>query len=163
MPTVVIQPNATIFVTGVNGLIGSYVAEQLLARGYNVRGAVRNVEKSKWLKEYFDGKSYDAKFELVEVPDMTVEGCYDDLLEGKFLFPRRWWLIHSHSVITRHRRLRPPRLTPRWHPRPRPRSQHRTTRWCQCFDRLCEVSIGQTLRQYLFVHCCVTRETRPWS
>jgi nucleoside-diphosphate-sugar epimerase len=86
MPTVIIQPGATIFVTGVNGLIGSYVAEQLLARGYNVRGAVRNVEKTKWLKEYFDGKSYDAKFELVEVPDMTIEGCYDDLLEGKFMF-----------------------------------------------------------------------------
>jgi nucleoside-diphosphate-sugar epimerase len=85
MPTVVIKPGATIFVTGVNGLIGSYVAEQLLVRGYNVRGAVRSEEKTKWLKEYFDGKAFDAKFELVEVPDMTVEGCYDALLEGDSL------------------------------------------------------------------------------
>jgi nucleoside-diphosphate-sugar epimerase len=83
MPTVVIKPDATIFVTGVNGLIGSYVAEQLLVRGYNVRGAVRSIGKTKWLKEYFDGKAFDSKFELVEVPDMTVEGCYDDLLEGE--------------------------------------------------------------------------------
>jgi nucleoside-diphosphate-sugar epimerase len=83
MPTVVIKPGATIFVTGVNGLIGSYVAEQLLVRGYNVRGAVRSIEKTKWLREYFDGKGFDSKFELVEVPDMTIEGCYDDLLEGR--------------------------------------------------------------------------------
>jgi nucleoside-diphosphate-sugar epimerase len=83
MPTVVIKPGATVFVTGVNGLIGSYVAEQLLVRGYNVRGAVRSIEKTKWLREYFDGKGFDSKLELVEVPDMTIEGCYDDLLEGR--------------------------------------------------------------------------------
>jgi nucleoside-diphosphate-sugar epimerase len=83
MPTVVIKPGATVFITGVNGLIGSYVAEQLLVRGYNVRGAVRSIEKTKWLREYFDGKGFDSKLELVEVPDMTIEGCYDDLLEGR--------------------------------------------------------------------------------
>jgi nucleoside-diphosphate-sugar epimerase len=102
MPTVAIKPGATIFVTGVNGLIGSYVAEQLLARGYNVRGAVRDVEKTKWLKEYLDGKAFDAKFELIAVPDMTVEGCYDDLLEGKDLsftsgVPQPLTL-HNHQV-----------------------------------------------------------------
>ncbi|KAH7400849.1 hypothetical protein DE146DRAFT_693473 [Phaeosphaeria sp. MPI-PUGE-AT-0046c] len=82
MPTVVIKPGATIFVTGVNGLIGSNVVDQLLARGYNVRGAVRDVEKVKWLKEYFDGKYNDVCLELVEVPDMTADGCYDHLLEN---------------------------------------------------------------------------------
>lgn len=83
MPSVVIKPGATIFVTGVNGLIGSYVADELLSRKYNVRGAVRDVKKVGWLKEYFDGKYSDARLELVEVPDMTVDGCYDHLLEGK--------------------------------------------------------------------------------
>jgi nucleoside-diphosphate-sugar epimerase len=82
MPTVVIKPGATVFVTGANGLIGSHVADQLLLLGYNVRGAVRDVEKVKWLKEYFDGKYNKVKFEVVEVPDMTAEACYDDLLEG---------------------------------------------------------------------------------
>jgi nucleoside-diphosphate-sugar epimerase len=86
MPTVVIQPGATIFVTGVNGLIGSVVADQLLARGYNVRGAVRGVEKNKWLAEYFQGKYKSAKFDLVDVPDMTVEGCYDGLVDGKLSY-----------------------------------------------------------------------------
>jgi nucleoside-diphosphate-sugar epimerase len=83
MPAVVIKPGATVFVTGVNGLIGSHVVDQLLLRGYNVRGAVRDIEKAKWLKEYFDGVYNDAKFEMVEVPDMTTVGCYDDLLEGE--------------------------------------------------------------------------------
>jgi nucleoside-diphosphate-sugar epimerase len=85
MPTVVIQPDATVFVTGINGLIGSYVVDQLLVRGYNVRGAVRSLERTKWLKEYFDDKYKDAtvKLELVEVPDMMLEGCYDDFLDGK--------------------------------------------------------------------------------
>ncbi|KAF1920855.1 hypothetical protein BDU57DRAFT_439480 [Ampelomyces quisqualis] len=82
MPTVVIKPGATIFVTGINGLIGSHVADQLLNQGYNVRGAVRDVEKTKWLKEYFDEKYKNKKFELLAVPDMTVGGCYDNILEG---------------------------------------------------------------------------------
>lgn len=82
MPTLVIKPGATIFVTGVNGLIGSHIADQLLARGYNVRGAVRDVEKTNWLSEFFANKHKGAKFDLVSVPDMTVEGCYDDAVKG---------------------------------------------------------------------------------
>jgi nucleoside-diphosphate-sugar epimerase len=83
MPMAVIKPGATVFVTGVNGLIGSHVVDQLLVRGYNVRGAVRNVEKTAWLKEYFDSKYTDANFDMVAVPDMTSYGCYDGLIEGK--------------------------------------------------------------------------------
>jgi nucleoside-diphosphate-sugar epimerase len=82
MPTLALHPGATIFVTGVNGLIGSHIADQLLARGYHVRGAVRDVEKTKWLAEYFTGKHKAAKFELVSVPDMTTEGCYDEAVKG---------------------------------------------------------------------------------
>ncbi|KAF2660434.1 NAD(P)-binding protein [Lophiostoma macrostomum CBS 122681] len=82
MPTIVVHPGSLVFVTGVNGLVGSHIVDQLLSRGYNVRGAVRNVEKSQWLKEYFDSKGYEAKFDLVSVPDMTTEGCYDEVVKG---------------------------------------------------------------------------------
>jgi nucleoside-diphosphate-sugar epimerase len=85
MPTVVIQPGSTIFVTGVNGLVGSHVVDQLLKRGYNVRGAVRDVKKSEWLSTYFDKQYEDVEFSLVEVPDMTVKGCYDAVLQGRWL------------------------------------------------------------------------------
>jgi uncharacterized protein YbjT (DUF2867 family) len=89
MPTVALQPSATVLVTGVNGLIGSHVVDQLLKRGYHVRGAVRDVEKNKWLSEYFAEQYKAAKFELVAVSDMTAEGCYDEVVDGmsfRFLY-----------------------------------------------------------------------------
>jgi nucleoside-diphosphate-sugar epimerase len=82
MPTLTIQPGTTILVTGANGLIGSHIIDQLLARKYNVRGVVRDVKKDAWLSEYFMHKHKEAKFELVSVPDMTVEGCYDEVVKG---------------------------------------------------------------------------------
>lgn len=96
MPTVVVKPGATVFVTGVNGLIGSYVVDELLGRGYNVRGAVRSVERCVWLKEFFEGRYGDreagkGRLELVEVRDMTVEGCYDEFVEGQSLRTGYGW------------------------------------------------------------------------
>ena len=82
MPTVAIKPGATVFVTGVNGLVGSHVVDQLLKREYNVRGAVRDAKKHKYMTKYFNDKYKEAKFELVVVPDMTVEGSYDDVVDG---------------------------------------------------------------------------------
>jgi len=82
MPTLAIQPGATIFVTGANGLIGSHIIDQLLKMGYNVRGAVRSVEKCKWLADYFHDKYDGVTFEMVEVADMTIDGCYDDAVKG---------------------------------------------------------------------------------
>ncbi|ORY10391.1 dihydroflavonol-4-reductase [Clohesyomyces aquaticus] len=82
MPALVLHPGSLVFVTGVNGLIGSHIADQLLERGYNVRGAVRDVAKSSWLQEYFSNKHKEAKFELASVPDMTADGCYDEVVKG---------------------------------------------------------------------------------
>lgn len=90
MPTVVLKPGTTVFVTGANGLIGSHVIDQLLKKGYNVRGTVRDAGKAKWLNEYFDAKYKDAKLELVSVPDMRVEGCYDSVVDGKASFIARF-------------------------------------------------------------------------
>jgi hypothetical protein len=41
---------------------------------------VRDVEKNKWLADYFDEQYKEAKFELVDVPDMTAEGCCDKFI-----------------------------------------------------------------------------------
>ncbi|KAF1974702.1 NAD(P)-binding protein [Bimuria novae-zelandiae CBS 107.79] len=81
MSDAAIKPGSTIFVTGVNGLIGSYIVDELLKLGYNVRGAVRDTQKSAWLLDYFTGK-YSSTLDLVSVPDMTVDGCYDDVVKG---------------------------------------------------------------------------------
>lgn len=84
-----LEPGSLIFVSGVNGLIGSHIADQLLARGYRVRGAVRSVDRTAWLAEYFAAKYPDVGFALAGVPDMTAEGCYDDVVKGSAcsLFP----------------------------------------------------------------------------
>ena len=97
MPSLALKPGSLIFVTGVNGLIGSHVVDQLLLRGYNVREAVRDLEKPAWLQEYIRTKHSKATFELVAVPDMTSDGCYDDVVKGKF----RLTFLHNTADKTK--------------------------------------------------------------
>jgi nucleoside-diphosphate-sugar epimerase len=73
-----IPVGSLILVTGVNGLIGSHAADQILKAGYRVRGAVRNAEKNKWLVKLFDA----SKFQLVEVPDLAAPNAWDQAIEG---------------------------------------------------------------------------------
>lgn len=77
-----IPKGSTVCVTGVNGYIGSHVADQLLEAGYHVRGAVRSTSKADWLYELFDKKYGKGKFEAVEVPDMVADGAYDEAVKG---------------------------------------------------------------------------------
>ena len=74
---------STIVVTGCSGFIGSHVADQVLAAGYEVRGTSRDSNKNKWLKDYFDNKHGVGKFELVSVPDLTKEDAFKDAVQGK--------------------------------------------------------------------------------
>ncbi|RSL84650.1 hypothetical protein CEP51_003753 [Fusarium floridanum] len=71
-----------IVVSGVNGFIGSHIADQLLAIGYRVRGTVRSLERSGWLEEYFGQKYETASFELIEVVEIDKEGAFDDAVAG---------------------------------------------------------------------------------
>jgi nucleoside-diphosphate-sugar epimerase len=87
MASLVLEPGSLILVTGVNGLIGSHVADQLLERKYRVRGVVRDVAKMDWLNQTFSERHKDGSFELVSVPDMTEEGCYDEAVKGSSFSP----------------------------------------------------------------------------
>ncbi|KAI1392684.1 NAD(P)-binding protein [Hypoxylon trugodes] len=78
----VINPGSLVVVTGVNGYVASHIADQLLQRGYLVRGTVRNVPRDQWLKDYFDEKYGKERFELIEVPDMAVAGAFDKAAKG---------------------------------------------------------------------------------
>jgi len=69
-------------VSGVNGFIGSHVADQALAAGFRVRGTTRSLHRGGWVQEYFKNKYGSEVFELVEVPDMTIDGAFDSALEG---------------------------------------------------------------------------------
>ncbi|KAJ3526557.1 hypothetical protein NMY22_g10117 [Coprinellus aureogranulatus] len=78
MPTV--NPGAKVLVTGANGFIPMWTVARLLEKGYAVRAAVRSAEKGRHLEEYF--KKYEGKLELVVVPDITVEGAFDEAVKG---------------------------------------------------------------------------------
>ena len=78
----IIPPGSLILVTGANGFIGSHVADQLLEAGYRVRGTSRNESKSAWVKELFDGKYGQGKFETAVVQDMSQPGAFDAACEG---------------------------------------------------------------------------------
>ena len=81
-PKPAIPQGSVVLVTGVNGLVGSHVADKLLLHGYNVRGTVRNVQKTSWMIDYFGERYGKGKFELVEVPDITKEDAFDQAVKG---------------------------------------------------------------------------------
>lgn len=72
-----------VLVTGVNGLIGSHVANQVLEYGYRVRGTVRNVKKNGWMVNFFEERFGKEMFEMVEVEEMAKEGAFDQAMKGK--------------------------------------------------------------------------------
>lgn len=53
--TPALPPGSKIFVTGVNGFIGSHIADQLLAEGYRVTGTTRDLTKVAWLQGLLSG------------------------------------------------------------------------------------------------------------
>jgi hypothetical protein len=65
----------------VNGYIASVTVGASLDAGYSVRGTVRRIDSAKTLERL---QSYvDAgKLEIVEVPDITVEGAFDEAVKG---------------------------------------------------------------------------------
>ncbi|KAK4186200.1 hypothetical protein QBC35DRAFT_281859 [Podospora australis] len=77
-----LPPGALVLVTAVNGLIASHAADQLLAYGYSVRGTVRSVSKNAYLQKLFDTRHGPSKFELVEIPDVSVPGAWDRAVKG---------------------------------------------------------------------------------
>lgn len=77
-----IPPGSTVLVTGVNGFIGSHVADQLIQAGYLVRGTSRDKTKTAWMTEIFDKKYGEGKFEAVVVKDMAESGAFDEACRG---------------------------------------------------------------------------------
>ncbi len=78
-----LAPGSLILVTGANGFIASHVADQLIQAGYRVRGTSRDTIKTQWIKELFDKKYVEGKFEAVVVKDMAEERAFDDVCKGR--------------------------------------------------------------------------------
>jgi nucleoside-diphosphate-sugar epimerase len=82
LPTA-IPVGSWVLVTGASGFLASHVTSQFLQRGFRVRGTVRDVNQSSWLvKGPFKSYVEDGVFELVAVPDLAVEGAYDEAIKG---------------------------------------------------------------------------------
>lgn len=79
----VLPTGSVILVTGVNGFLGSHIANQLLLAGYKVRGQVRDAKKNISLQEVFDERYSLGRFDLVEVKDLSQPGALDLPLQGK--------------------------------------------------------------------------------
>jgi uncharacterized protein YbjT (DUF2867 family) len=88
-----------VLVTGINGLIGSHVANQLLKAGYRVRGTVRDAQKTQWAQALFDKLYGEGKFGMVEIKDLTVEGAFDEALKGE-IYPQPLHAVLKETDLT---------------------------------------------------------------
>ena len=76
----VIKPGSLILVTGVTGYIGAHVADQLLQRGYRVRGVVR--KPAEWLVSLFDERYGKGNFEAYFVEDVAKKELLIPAMKG---------------------------------------------------------------------------------
>ena len=77
-----IPPSSTVLVTGINGHIGSHIANEILKAGYKVRGTARTIEKAADVKKVFDERYGSGKVEIVAVKDMAQAGAFDEAIKG---------------------------------------------------------------------------------
>ncbi|KAF2247698.1 NAD(P)-binding protein [Trematosphaeria pertusa] len=77
-----LPPGSLVLVTAANGFIASHIVDQLLLYGYAVRGTVRSLARSSWMKPLFQKRHPNGSLDIVEVPDISVPGCYDDAMKG---------------------------------------------------------------------------------
>jgi nucleoside-diphosphate-sugar epimerase len=83
-----VPPHSTVLVTGINGFIASHVADQLLQAGYTVRGTVRTLRKGEFIRNLFAEKYGEDRIELYEVPDISIQGAFDEAIKGPRTPPR---------------------------------------------------------------------------
>ncbi|KAI8649071.1 Epimerase domain-containing protein [Fusarium keratoplasticum] len=103
-----VQKGSIVLVTGVNGFLGSHIADQFLEYGYKVRGTVRDAERNSWLVKFFEKKYGEGTFELFEVSDMIAERAFDEAVKGVSIF------VHTTSVVSfdsNPRNVIPPAIT----------------------------------------------------
>ncbi|TGO58120.1 hypothetical protein BCON_0058g00020 [Botryotinia convoluta] len=77
-----IPKDSTVLVTGINGYIGSHVADQLLKAGYRVRGTTRDASKMKNLLDLWEEQYGKNRVEVAVVPNMAEDGAFDEAVKG---------------------------------------------------------------------------------
>ncbi|KAI0286184.1 hypothetical protein BC826DRAFT_1093568 [Russula brevipes] len=77
---VAVSSPAKVLVTGANGYLATWVVKSYLEAGYSVRGTVRSLARSAFLKDRFG--HYGERFELVVVEDIARDGAFDEAVKG---------------------------------------------------------------------------------
>jgi nucleoside-diphosphate-sugar epimerase len=72
-----------ILVTGVNGYIAAVAAKHFLDAGHSVRGTVRQLGSAGSLLDALKDYVEAGKFTVVEVPDITADGAFDEAVKGE--------------------------------------------------------------------------------
>ncbi|KAK9427488.1 hypothetical protein V1505DRAFT_379982 [Lipomyces doorenjongii] len=81
-PSTIVPTGGLVIVTGVNGFVGSHIADSLLRKGYKVRGTVRSKDRAAWVQVAFAERNPSAAFEIVLVPDVAAPGALDEAVKG---------------------------------------------------------------------------------
>jgi len=77
MPTV--SENSHVLLTGASGFLAAHIAQQLIDRGFKVRGTVRSNEKGEYLTKLLKDSP---KWEFVIVEDVEQEGAFNEAVKG---------------------------------------------------------------------------------
>lgn len=81
-PQPAILRDSLVLVTGANSWQGIHIVDQLLERGYRVRGTVRDGDKAVWVSKFF-GERYGAgRFFSAVIPDMAAKNAFDLAVRG---------------------------------------------------------------------------------
>ncbi|KAK3116246.1 hypothetical protein LTR53_003617 [Teratosphaeriaceae sp. CCFEE 6253] len=83
-----------VLVTGANGWLGMHIVDQLLERGYRVRGTMRDSDKATATANYFREKYEPGMLTTTIVPDMARPGAFDLAAQGCA------GIIHVASVMS---------------------------------------------------------------
>jgi len=70
-------------ISGISGFIAIHCLEQLLEKGYRVRGTVRSQSKADYIKQQYP-HAKDLEFSIV--PDIAQLGCFDEAIKGVTYF-----------------------------------------------------------------------------
>ncbi|GAA5864785.1 hypothetical protein JCM1840_004901 [Sporobolomyces johnsonii] len=73
-----ISSDAFVLLTGASGFLAAHIAQQLINRGFRVRGTVRSAEKG----EYLTNLVKSDKWSYVIVEDVEQEGAFDEAVKG---------------------------------------------------------------------------------
>jgi hypothetical protein len=102
-----------VLISGINGYIAAVTAKHFLDAGLNVRGTARKLASAKEMIEGpLKGYAQAGRFEVVEVPDITVEGAFDEAVKGRVAY---CFLIRGQETDFRRRHNNRSSRFPRFH------------------------------------------------